>query len=584
MKHRVLIFFVLWLSTLAVSAQTIHHGQGVVSVQNGDRYKLTRNLKSDNGGSVSMTFTGLLKNGKRDGVWKLTSTYNNYGGGNGYYFTGTATMTRTYSEGILNGPYTLSQKIKQRTGAYNPFKGGWVYGPVEDGSEHVSGSFKNGKPTGKWVVNGPLLKCTFELSNGTPIGEVNVTKTAMGGGIKARFRDGYLVFWKPLTNEAYVEGLSWDESEDLKSLPDQNNCNLLEDFTFLEDYMRGSDFQKWIYGYPKGSSEEKFSIPYKIADKESHKKDFGTPPEDVQKMRERSRIARLYDSSWKLDNKYSGIISNKIKQYQDSLPDWLLDIKITYNLTGGERYTVSEFFKQNPDCLEFALKNKSDSVSNSNVKEWYDYQQDYERYLNYDNYFLNYLSELALKEADQYHINTQANSTEFFDIARYHFRPKIGNNDFVFEANSDKHTFLAAVCPDGKLVVHIDPDKQNNWRRYLEKQYIEWAKDSLPIGDKERDLYLIDKFITKYTGNKDFIIKEKDASNVDFSNVREYIIKSIKENPDIMDFDKGKLSFSYLTGGGNFVHFDVYTVNEVLTILEKKKKFRKLRETFPKSE
>ena len=114
MKQKVLFLLTLWLTSLAISAQTIDHGDGVVSVQNGNSYKLTRNQKSKNGGSVTMTFSGMLKNGKRNGVWKLTATYNNYGGGNGYFFTGTSTMTRTYSEGVLNGTYTLNQNIKQR--------------------------------------------------------------------------------------------------------------------------------------------------------------------------------------------------------------------------------------------------------------------------------------------------------------------------------------------------------------------------------------------------------------------------------------------------------------------------------------
>ncbi len=328
MKQKVLFLLTLWLTSLAISAQTIDHGDGVVSVQNGNSYKLTRNQKSNNGGSVTMTFSGMLKNGKRNGVWKLTATYNNYGGGNGYFFTGTSTMTRTYSEGVLNGTYTLNQNIKQRTGTYNRYKGGWVYGPVQDGSEHVSGSFNNGKPTGKWIVNCPMLKCSFELADGTPVGDATVSKTAMGNGINMSFRDGYLVKWQPLTNSSSCEGLRWDSTENLATLPNQEDGDLLRELNFLEDYMKGSDLSKWIYGYPKGSPDEKFTIPYKMADRNTHYVLFGNPTDLERKMfesaqkgrRERAEEDMNFSKAKELREKFSQISEPYSKYLEKSEP------------------------------------------------------------------------------------------------------------------------------------------------------------------------------------------------------------------------------------------------------------------------
>lgn len=334
MKRNIFIMFLLTVVSVTAWAQTTDHGGGLVSVRNGNHYKLTRNVKSNNGGSVSMTFSGLLKNGKRDGVWKLTSTYNNYGGGNGYFFTGTSTMTRSYSNGVLNGIYTLTQNIKRREGSYNRFRGGWTYGPFKDASEHVSGSFRNGKPTGKWSVSAPMLACIFELSDGTPVGNVSVTKTAMGGGIKMAFRDGYLVKWEPITNKSGVEGLQWNIDEDLANLPDQEKGDLLNELNFLGEYMGGSDFSDWIKNYPKESSEENFTIPYKLADRNNHYVIFGNPSglerqliEIAQSGRKQAAKEQIsYDKASEIRKRVEEISNPLIAKWEKENPTYKVNV------------------------------------------------------------------------------------------------------------------------------------------------------------------------------------------------------------------------------------------------------------------
>ena len=317
-----------------MSAQTIDYGDGIVSVQNGNSYKLTRSQKSDNGGTVTMTFSGNLKDGKRDGIWKLTSNYNNYGGGNGYYFTGTSTMTRTYKEGVLNGNYSLDQNVKYRTGRYNRVRGIWEYGPYEDGTEQVSGSFNDGKPTGKWSVNAPMLKCSFELSNGTPIGNVSVSKTAMGGGVNMSFKDGYLVKWEPVSNKSGGEGLLWNENEDLPNLPNQEEGDLLNELNFLGEYMGGSDLSKWIVNYPQNSSNEKFTIPYKMADRDSHYVLYGNPSsldKQLFEMAQEGRKQKAINNKNLIEGeaiweKIEGISEPLLKKWKKENPTYYLSI------------------------------------------------------------------------------------------------------------------------------------------------------------------------------------------------------------------------------------------------------------------
>lgn len=319
MKQIIVSIIMLGLGTIGISAQTIDHGNGIVSVQNGNSYKLTRNQKSDNGGTVTMTFSGNLKDGKRDGVWKLTSTYNNYGGGNGYYFTGTTTMSRTYKGGILNGNYNLTQNVKHRTGRYNRVRGVWEYGPYEDGTEQVTGCFNDGKPTGKWVINTPMLKCSFELSNGTPIGNVNVSKTAMGGGINMTFRNGYLVKWEPISNKSGGEGLLWNENEDLPNLPNQEEGDLLNELDFLGEYMSGSDLSKWIVNYPQNSSNEKLTVPYKMADRDSHYVLFGNPSSLDKQLFEMAQEGRKQKAINEKNYKAGEAIRLKIEEISEPL-------------------------------------------------------------------------------------------------------------------------------------------------------------------------------------------------------------------------------------------------------------------------
>lgn len=325
MKLFIVNLIMLGLGFTVMSAQTINHGNGIVSIQNGNSYKLTRNQKSENGGTVTMTFSGNLKDGKKDGVWKLTSNYNNYGGGNGYFFTGTSTMTRTYKDGILNGDYKLTQNVKYRTGSYNMVRGVWKYGPYEDGTEQVSGSFLDGKPTGKWNIKAPLLICSIQFKNGIPDGDVSVSDPAMGGGVHMSFRDGYLVKWEPWNNKRVREGLKWSEDENLENLPSQEEGDLFYEISFLSYFMGGSDLEKWVKNYPMDSSNEKFNIRYKYADKENHKALFGSPTKEEleafeRAMSDKKEKAKNLETAIKIREKINGTINPLIEKWKKENP------------------------------------------------------------------------------------------------------------------------------------------------------------------------------------------------------------------------------------------------------------------------
>lgn len=148
-------FFLLLLltQTIICAAQTFDLGNGRKATITPNSYKLTVNRKSPNGGTLIGTWGGPLKNGKRDGVWKLSIQCNNYiEGEDSKSVTGVVTKTRTYARGFTQGTYVYNSKCTYRPWRWNPYKDRWEYGQPKTEEESVSGSFKNGKAHGKWVI------------------------------------------------------------------------------------------------------------------------------------------------------------------------------------------------------------------------------------------------------------------------------------------------------------------------------------------------------------------------------------------------------------------------------------------------
>lgn len=570
------------IPVMAVS-QTVDHGGGIVSTQSGNNYKVTKKDTSQNGGTMTLSFGGVLKDGKRDGVWKLNASYNNYGGANGYYYTGTSTMTRTYKDGILQGPYSLIQNIKHRTGSYNRLRGVWVYGPFEDGSENISGNFVNGKPTGKWNVKGTMLVCSFTLDNGVPVGDAVVSKLPMGGGLNISFRDGYLTKWEPVSGNGWSKGYQWAPNEDLTVLSDQKECDLLLDLNFLSEYMCGSDFYTWIKNYPQNGSEEDFAIPYKTADKQSHERFFGNPPksviEEYEKNRRVNHNARLREETNAQDWQYKHEIDSLYNIRANRWNPKVWDLDKYFNIQPHKRAILVELFNENPRYAEWALKESSDTMVNDRVKGLYAFANDTVRF-SIDFKWFNYINNVSKSEAAAYHCPLVGK--QLYDTICTYFRPEVKEGRIVIEQNEQTNDFLSQINPTGALSVAGDIETHGKWREFLKRSYLNWAADSLPITEKVRDLYLLFTYVDEYNG-REFKVSGKDASTVDLSDVRKTILREWQKKPMLMNFDKCVLYYTYKPGVGPAYHpvTDGFTITELLAKMEKNKKFRKLRETFP---
>lgn len=266
----VIVTCLLYCAT-QVAAQTFDLGEGrKATLDQAGNYKVTWNQKTDNGGTVVGTFTGVIKDGKRNGTWVGRITYTNFYMTNGNAKSGTETITRGYTDGKVNGAYTYNNNTNTKTCSYNYQTKSWRYGQPQSFIESVSGNFKDGQPHGKFIVsrNKPFEKITMSFDSGKPSGDwvwQNTANTTFG------FKGDYLVRNSYTEHGGYKEVLSYKENEVMESLPNQDVALLTNVIPYFEYYMQGGKFASWFDKYPPKSSDDDFSkISYKIADFSNH--------------------------------------------------------------------------------------------------------------------------------------------------------------------------------------------------------------------------------------------------------------------------------------------------------------------------
>ena len=237
MKKLNLLMLLLLLAT-TISAQTFDLGEGrKATLDQAGNYRLTWNQKSQNGGSVSGTFSGKLKDGKRDGVWKGSFTYQLFSSNEGLFKSGTINFTRTYTNGVPNGAYSYNSTLKVCSGSYNYLSKQWKYGPFESFTEKITGSFKNGHADGQWFASQqqPYEKITMQFDNGKAIGTWTISeKTSQTLG----FKNGYLVQQKEMRSDGWGTELSYTPDENLEELPNQKTVKVADFLAYGDYYMK----------------------------------------------------------------------------------------------------------------------------------------------------------------------------------------------------------------------------------------------------------------------------------------------------------------------------------------------------------
>lgn len=380
MKKFNLLMFLLLLAT-SISAQTFDLGQGrKATLDQVGNYRLTWNQKSQNGGSVSGTFSGKLKDGKRDGIWRGSFTYQLFSSNEETFSSGTINFTRTYSNGVPNGAYSYNSTLKVCSGSYNYLSKQWKYSPFESYAEQIIGSFKNGYADGKWYAyqQQPYEKITMQFDNGKAVGTWTIVeKTSQTLG----FRNGYLVQQKEMLPEGWGTELFYAADEKIEELPNQKTVNVSDFLAYGDYYMKGADFDKWWYLYPENSSNEDYTAYYILADYDNHVTLIGNVPEWKLRMegKDEESLKR------KAEEKEAQIFYDKYAPNFEEFKKKDEKHKL-YTLLGYPELSVIEYWKpiaeKEPNIKSYAQRNKELLTVVCNIEQENDFNKWYSKKFN----------------------------------------------------------------------------------------------------------------------------------------------------------------------------------------------------------
>lgn len=261
----------LLLFVTYISAQTFDLGEGrKATLDQAGNYKVTWNQKTDNGGTVVGTFTGIIKDGKRNGSWVGRITYTNFYMTNGNALSGSTTITRNYTDGKVNGAYTYNHNTNVKTCKYDIFNKRWVYGQPQAFQESVTGGFKDGQPHGNFNCSRSTFseKITMSFDTGVPSGNWSIQNQ---GITTIGFKNGLVIQNKFMDANGSGEELVYASTEDIESLPNRQTVLVTDAIPYFTHYLQGGEFTNWFDQYPKNSSEEDFSkISWILVDYDNH--------------------------------------------------------------------------------------------------------------------------------------------------------------------------------------------------------------------------------------------------------------------------------------------------------------------------
>lgn len=266
---RSITFFLILSISLVAFGETFNYGDGITVTVTPSNYKLVLSQKSRNGGTAQGSFSGPMKDGKRNGTWSANITYQNYIPDNeGYTKTGTITMLRNYRVGVLHGSYVYNQKLSFRDCVHT--SSGWVLSAkATTDNLSVKGAFDDGLLDGDWVCKGDemlLPSYTARFKKGVPEYEKNkingkVDETIYTDSLITKdltiFSNGTIEGWQ-VSLDAVMNTMKGEKVENKYGLT-KNDDNPLYGFQYefnLSEFIVPRRMAEWLLYMPSNSSAE----------------------------------------------------------------------------------------------------------------------------------------------------------------------------------------------------------------------------------------------------------------------------------------------------------------------------------------
>ncbi|MDE5997376.1 MAG: hypothetical protein K2G77_04095 [Muribaculaceae bacterium] len=263
------------IAAMVAYGETFKLGDGITATVTPTHYKLVLSQKSRNGGTAQGSFSGPMKNGKRNGTWIANITFNNFIPDDSKSAkTGTITMVRNYRDGVLHGSYNYSQKLTFRNVVFT--SSGWKYS-AETTSDNISvkGAFDDGSLDGEWLCEGDgilLPSTTARYKRG--VLEYDKVKD-YGRVYETSYRDSIAIRVVTTYSNGIIEGWELSPDADLKSMRGvrtegrsgltKEDDNPLYGFQYegsFSKYVVPERMAEWLLYMPTGSSDETAKYVY----------------------------------------------------------------------------------------------------------------------------------------------------------------------------------------------------------------------------------------------------------------------------------------------------------------------------------
>lgn len=545
----VLAIAMIVLCTISAGAQIKDRNGRVVS-QNGDVYKVTFNHTSNNGGTASEIWTGRLVNGKREGVWKFTGTYQKYERNDNVFYTGTASVSRTYKNGIPNGSYSVNYDLQACNGGYNIFTDTWVYKTPIKYRETVSGAFVNGKANGSWKIYSSRTNETMALAfkDGLLNGELNQNKQNPKIKAKASFVNGYLKYRKTFKDDedwGYETNYGTNNPAELQPQDTVSvntvNSLLTCGFTLDSDYVEGLYLAShYIEHYPENSSDETIKADYIVSDYETFNSLWGNVPEDVIKTMEwESRMAeerKFKAEDAKMEKQLHALIDSHIETLDPAFRNFIEGHELTKYYVHD--YVQSDILPAHPEIKEFveAQEKKVEQAGGgaSSSILWYIEPLDSTHTFKY---LYQRVYDRAMEQVLEHH-GADNDSTRYYT-----------------------HQYYVPIGISG-YSKRID----ERWEQYLTSLEEKYRSEIFQLTEEDIQYYLVLKYGYQYISGSSYVLTSKDASEV----TREEVEKFAKKH---INWDTGERNYR------GCVTDRMLSLAKMFDSLHNTKKFKKLRET-----
>lgn len=377
------------IAAMVAYGETFKRGDGITVTVTPTHYKLALSQKSRNGGTAQGSFSGPMKNGKRNGTWTANITFNKFIPDDSKSAkTGTITMVRNYRDGVLHGSYNYSQKLTFRDVVY--ISSGWKYSDKTTSDNiSVKGAFDAGRFDGEWQCDGDDLllpsitsrykKGVLEYDRFKDYGLVDETIYRDSIDIRSvtTYSNGIVEGWE-LSPDADLNSMKGDRIEGRVGLTKEDD-NPLYGFQYKESfskYVVPERMAEWLLYMPTGASDETASYIYYNLDCKDQDliNYFGS--EEYIRERKKNFIEKIEkERRNSLEKIYNGYIK-ELETARDSIKNIFerKEVEVYWknkdvNLNAPEiKEAWSGYLSKRQDIREFIDAHKSDEDLNSKLE------------------------------------------------------------------------------------------------------------------------------------------------------------------------------------------------------------------------